>query len=84
MNDLIDLEDYKKDFEMYSAALSKMEEAQVVEKRVDLSGVRKIVSKKFRAVYKTLSREEKRSLWKSVLREIRVDNDQNITGISFF
>ena len=84
VNDLIDLEDYKKDFEMYSAALSKMEEAQVVEKRVDLSGVRKIVSKKFRAVYKTLSREEKRSLWKSVLREIRVDNDQNITGISFF
>lgn len=84
VNDLIDLEDYKKDFEMYSAALSKMEEAQVVEKRVDLSGVRKIVSKNFRAVYDTLSREEKRSLWKSVLREIRVDNDQNITGISFF
>ena len=84
MNDLINLEDYKKDFEMYSAALSKMEEAQVIEKRVDLSGVLKIVSKNFRTIYNTLSRAEKRSLWKSVLREIRVDNDRNITGISFF
>lgn len=84
VNDLINLEDYKKDFEMYSAALSKMEEAQVIEKRVDLSGVRKIVSKNFRTIYNTLSRAEKRSLWKSVLREIRVDNDRNITGISFF
>ena len=74
----------KKDYETYSAALFKLDEAQVDEKKVDLSGVRQIVSKGFREIYDTLTREEKRTLWKSVLKEIRIDNDQNITGISFF
>lgn len=84
VNDLIDMEEYKKDYETYSAALLKLDEAQVEEKKVDLSGVRQIVSKGFREIYDTLIREEKRTLWKSVLKEIRIDNDQNITGISFF
>ena len=84
MNDLIDIEDYKKDYVTYSAALEKLNEPQESEKRVDLSGVRQIVSKGFREIYDSLTREEKRTLWKSVLKEIRVDNDQNITGISFF
>lgn len=84
VNDLIDMEEYKKDYEIYSAALLKLDEAQVEEKKVDLSGVRQIVSKGFLEIYDTLTREEKRTLWKSVLKEIRIDNDQNITGISFF
>lgn len=84
VNDLIDMEEYKKDYETYSAALLKLDEAQIEEKKVDLSGVRQIVSKGFREIYDTLTREEKRTLWKSVLKEIRIDNDQNITGISFF
>lgn len=84
VNDLIDMEEYRKDYETYSAALFKLDEAQVEEKKVDLSGVRQIVSKGFREIYDTLTREEKRTLWKSVLKEIRIDNDQNITGISFF
>ena len=78
------MEEYKKDYETYSAALLKLDEAQIEEKKVDLSGVRQIVSKGFLEIYDTLTREEKRTLWKSVLKEIRIDNDQNITGISFF
>ena len=84
VNDLIDMDEYKKDYETYSAALLKLDEAQIEEKKVDLSGVRQIVSKGFLEIYDTLTREEKRTLWKSVLKEIRIDNDQNITGISFF
>lgn len=84
VNDLIDMEEYKKDYETYSAALLKLDEAQIEEKKVDLSGVRQIVSKGFLEIYDALTREEKRTLWKSVLKEIRIDNDQNITGISFF
>jgi len=30
-----------------------------------------------------LTREEKRTLWRSVIKEIRIDNDQNITGVVF-
>lgn len=71
VNDLIDMEEYKKDYETYSAALLKLDEAQIEEKKVDLSGVRQIVSKGFLEIYDTLTREEKRTLWKSVLKEIR-------------
>ena len=84
LNDLIDIEEYKKDYETYTAALEKLQAPAADEKRIDLSGVRQVVSKGFREIYDTLSREEKRTLWKSVIKEIRIDNGQNITGISFF
>ena len=84
LNDLIDIEEYKKDYETYTAALEKLQAPAPDEKRIDLSGVRQVVSKGFREIYDTLSREEKRTLWKSVIKEIRIDNGQNITGISFF
>lgn len=84
VDDLIDIEEYKKDYEAYSSALAKLDDVQVDDKKVDLSGVRKIVEKGFRELYETFTREEKRTLWKSVLKEIRIDNGRNITGISFF
>ncbi len=84
VNDLIDIEEYKKDYETYSSALENLQDPEDEEKRIDLSGVRQIISKDFREIYNTLTRTEKRTLWKSVIREIRIDNAQNITGISFF
>ena len=41
------------------------------------------MKKDFRKIYDTLTREEKRTLWRSVIKEIRIDNDQNITGVVF-
>lgn len=84
MNDLIDLEEYRKDYAIYTAALSKLEEETKVEKKIDLSGVRKVISADFRTIYDLLSREEKRTLWKNTLKEIRVNNANEVTGISFF
>lgn len=84
VNDLIDIEEYKKDYETYSSALENLQDPEDKEKRIDLSGVRQIISKDFREIYDTLTREEKRTLWKGVIKEIRIDNAHNITGISFF
>ena len=84
MNDLIDLEEYKKDYESLTASLEKLNEMQGEPQRVDLSNVRKIISNDFREIYNSLTREEKRTLWKNTLKEIRVDNTTTITGISFF
>lgn len=84
VDDLIDIEEYKRDYQTYTAALSKLNTPVVDEEHLDLSGVRQIISKSFREIYDSLTREEKRTLWKSVIKEIRIDNDQNITGISFF
>ena len=83
INDLIEIEEYKKDYETYTAALAKLNEP-TEEKKVDLSSARKIISRGFREIYDTLTREEKRTLWKNTLKEIRVNNSHEITGITFF
>lgn len=82
VNDLISIEDYKKDYEIYTAALNNISEP-VAETPPDFGSVRKLLDNNFKNIYDTLTREEKRTLWRSVISEITVDSDNNITGISF-
>ncbi|HJA66034.1 MAG TPA: recombinase family protein [Candidatus Mediterraneibacter cottocaccae] len=82
VNDLIDLEEYKKDFEIYTAALQQIPDP-VEETPPDLSGVERFLQSDFKDIYNSLTREEKRTLWRSAIKEIRVDKEKNITGISF-
>lgn len=82
VNDLIDIEEYKKDYQIYSAALRQIPEP-VTEPPPDFAAVERLLRQDFKSIYDTLSREEKRTLWRSVIKEIRIDNDNNITGISF-
>lgn len=82
VNELIDLEEYRKDYEIYSAALRKLPDP-AQEAPPDFSAVRNILTADFKAIYDTLTREEKRTLWRSVIEEIKIDNDGNITGICF-
>lgn len=82
VNDLIDIEEYKKDYEIYTSALNQIPIEQE-EKRPDFESVKKLLTSDFKELYNTLTREEKRSLWRSVIKEIRIDNECNVTGISF-
>lgn len=82
VNDLIDLEEYKKDYQVYTAALNQLPEP-VEEKPPDFSAVEALLQNNFRQIYETLTREEKRTLWRSAIKEIRIDSENNITGISF-
>ena len=82
VNDLIDLEEYKKDYQVYTSALNQLPEA-VDEKPPDFSAVEAILQNNFRQIYETLTREEKRTLWRSAIKEIRIDSENNITGVSF-
>ena len=82
VNDLIDLEEYKKDFEIYTAALNQIPEL-AQENAPNFAAVEKLLQSDFRALYDNMSREEKRTLWRSIIKEIRIDNDMNITGIIF-
>ncbi|WP_373220934.1 recombinase family protein [Mediterraneibacter gnavus] len=82
VNDLIDIEEYRKDFQIYSAALQQLPEP-VAEQPPDFSAVEKLLQNDFKTIYDTLTREEKRTLWRSAIKEIRVDSENNITGISF-
>lgn len=82
VNELIDIEEYKKDYEIYTAALQKLPEP-VTETPPDFSAVERLLQSDFQKIYNALSREEKRTLWRSVISEIRIDSENNITGISF-
>lgn len=82
VNELIDIEEYKKDYDIYTAALQKLPEP-VTETPPDFSAVERLLQYDFQKIYDTLTREEKRTLWRSVISEIRIDSENNITGISF-
>ena len=82
VNDLIDIEEYKKDYQVYTAALNQLPDP-AEEKPPDFSAVEAILQNNFRQIYETLTREEKRTLWRSAIKEIRIDSENNITGISF-
>lgn len=82
VNELIDIEEYKKDYEIYTAALRQVPEP-VAEAPPDFEAVENLLQSDFKNIYDTLTREEKRTLWRSVISEIRIDSENNITGISF-
>ena len=76
MNDLIDLDEYKKDYEIYTSALNQIQEQEIpVETLPDFSAIEHLLESDFKNIYDTLTREEKRTLWRSVIKEIRVDKD---------
>lgn len=83
MDDLINIEEYKKDYQIYTAALQQIPEEMPEETPPDFSAVERMLQADFRNIYDSLTREEKRTLWRSVISEIRVDRDNNITGIIF-
>lgn len=82
VNDLIDIEEYKKDYEVYSTALKNMQEPEKKE-NIDLESIKMLLNDNFIEMYQKMSRENKRSFWRSVLKEIRVDNNMEILEISF-
>lgn len=82
VNELIDIEEYKKDYEIYTAALHQIPEPTTEAPR-DFSDVERLLQSDFKNIYDTLTREEKRTLWRSVISEIRIDSENNIAGISF-
>lgn len=82
VNELIDIDEYKKDFEIYTAALNQIPETSNIQPP-NFAAVRRLLDSDFKTIYDTLTREEKRTLWRSVIKEIRIDNELNITGIFF-
>lgn len=83
MDDLINIEEYKKDYQIYTAALQQIPDEAPEETPPDFSAVERMLQADFKSIYDSLTREEKRTLWRSVILEIRVDRDNNITGIIF-
>ena len=79
---MIDIEEYRRDYELYTAQLTE-QPAPAVEERPSFEAVEAILASGFHKIYDGLDRWEKRTLWRSAIKEIRVDKERQITGISF-
>lgn len=67
---------------MYTAQLAE-QPAPVVEERPNFEAVEAILDSGFRKIYDGLEREEKRTLWRSAIKEIHVNNNNEIVRIVF-
>lgn len=82
INELITITEYKKDYDMYMDMLSNIPAAEP--QTVDIKRLKDFMDSGFKNIYDRLEREEKRTLWGSVIKEIRVNDDNDITGIVFY
>ncbi len=77
LNDLITMDEFKLDREKLLMQLEKInaEDSRPVK---DLSYLKDFLKMDFESVYDSLSVPERRELWRSIVKEIRVDHDKNI------
>lgn len=75
LNDLITLDEFREDKERME---KELEELEAEPKAKDLSGLREFLKGDWKEIYHTLTDSEKRRLWRSVIKEIWVDDEKNI------
>jgi len=82
VNEIIDLADYRRDYELYTAQLAEAM-PPVTRLRPNFEAAEAVVANGFRDVYSGFDREAKRALWHSIIKEIHIDKDGRITGVAF-
>lgn len=80
LNDLIDIESYKKEFERINLELNKLEILAKESTPIKLNAESLIGKSDFIPTYKLLTRENKQEFWSTVIEKItvNVDNEVNI------
>ncbi len=78
--EMIDMEEYKRDYEQYAAQLAAMPEE--TKSKLDINALQEFLGNDFETSYEKLDREGRRSFWREIVIKIRVDRLKNIT-ISF-
>lgn len=73
INDLITLDEYKEDHARYMDEIERLSDDP---KPKDISGIKKVLDMDFEEAYPSLSIAERRELWRSVIKEIRVDRNK--------
>lgn len=78
LNDLITLDDYRKDHQRIMPKIEELEAAQSKLDRKDTKELEAILCTGWRNLYDTLDRPGKRAFWRLAVREIRVFPDRHI------
>jgi DNA invertase Pin-like site-specific DNA recombinase len=72
------VEDYEKE---YTELEKKLELLNQEEPKTDISKLKEFLQSDILDIYSTLSREDKRAAWHSILKEIHIDENKNYTPI---
>lgn len=84
VNELIDIDDYKTDYDKYTSQLEELDAVPQQEQTpVSEEALSLLSSNDFGAAYAVLDAEGKRAVWRSIIQEIRLDDDNNIVSIKF-
>lgn len=81
VNDMIDIDEYKRDYDDLNKQLADLEESKdEVENPVDVEAIKKLLSKSTEEIYQTLTAEDRRKFWRSFIDKIIVNsrNDMKI------
>lgn len=77
LNDLITMDEYKLDREKLILQLEEMKKEDARPAK-DLTHLENFLKKDFESLYDSFTVPERRELWRSVIKEIRMDHDRNI------
>lgn len=73
INDMISIEDYKKDYDDLNKQLADLEtEIVAVEEEIDIEAIKNLLSKSTEGIYQTLTAEDRRQFWRSFIDHITV------------
>ena len=70
LNEVINLEEYKKDRAEYEEQLASLPDTDQPVK--NLKPLKQVLDCNFEVIYKDLNNEEKRAFWRSIIKEIRI------------
>ena len=79
LNDLIDKDKYNNDYNYLKEELKKEEQANQEEQNINIDNLQKFLKMDFLTIYNTLTDVEKQRLWRSIIDNITIDNNKNIT-----
>lgn len=71
----ISTEQYDKDYEKLEKELKKLS----MQKAVDVTHIKDFLNSDWKNIYNDLTKENKRALWRNLIKEIRIDKEQNIS-----
>lgn len=77
VNEMIDLDSYRKDYELFQSKITEVEKAQI-EKGPDIDAIKSYFPMGWKSIYETLTTAQKRKFWISTIREISISPDRSI------
>lgn len=76
INDLISMEEYKADYDLYTSQLAENPQPDIPS--ANLKSLNQFLRSDFKTVYDELDRTKKRALWRNILKEIWIDSNSSI------